>query len=143
MTDEAVNAVDFVDVNLDLDRIVSVYIKVRDKKAELMNEAKAKEEEIDKKLRTLEVILLEHCKKTGATSVSTKDGTFFRSIKKKFWTGDWEAMNRFIIQHEALGLLEKRIHQTNMKQFLEENPDLLPPGLNVDSEYTITVRRKK
>ena len=104
---------------------------------------KAKEEEIDKKLRTLEVILLEHCKKTGATSVSTQAGTFFRSIKKKFWTGDWEAMNRFIVQHEAIGLLEKRIHQTNMKTFLEENPDLLPPGLNVDSEYTITVRRKK
>jgi hypothetical protein len=29
-----------------------------------------------------------------------------------------------------------------MKQFLEEHPELLPPGLNVDSEYTITVRRK-
>jgi len=30
-----------------------------------------------------------------------------------------------------------------MKQFLEENPDALPPGLNADSEYSITVRRKK
>jgi len=39
--------------------------------------------------------------------------------------------------------MEKRIHQGNMRLFLEENPDLLPPGLNVDSEYTVTVRRKK
>jgi hypothetical protein len=30
-----------------------------------------------------------------------------------------------------------------MKQFLEDHPDLLPPGLNRDSEYTVTVRRKK
>jgi hypothetical protein len=42
----------------------------------------------------------------------------------------------------AMELLERRIHQSNMKQFLEENPDLHPMGLNVDSEYAITVRRK-
>jgi hypothetical protein len=29
-----------------------------------------------------------------------------------------------------------------MKQFLEEHPDLLPPGLNAEREYTISVRRK-
>jgi hypothetical protein len=29
-----------------------------------------------------------------------------------------------------------------VKQFLEENPDVLPPGLNSDSEYAITVRKK-
>jgi hypothetical protein len=40
-------------------------------------------------------------------------------------------------------VLEKRIHQTNIKQFLEENPDSLPPGLNVDNAYNITVRRSK
>jgi hypothetical protein len=32
-------------------------------------------------------------------------------------------------------LLEKRIHQTNIKEFLEGNPDVHPPGLNIDSEY--------
>jgi hypothetical protein len=46
------------------------------------------------------------------------------------------------MENEAVDLLEKRIHQGNMRQFLEENRDLLPPGLNVDSEYTVTVRRK-
>ena len=28
-------------------------------------------------------------------------------------------------------------------KFLEENPELLPAGLNVDSAYSITVRRSK
>jgi hypothetical protein len=52
-------------------------------------------------------------------------------------------MNSFILKHEAVDLMEKRLHQGNMRTFLEENPALLPPGLNVDSEYTVTVRRKK
>jgi len=29
-----------------------------------------------------------------------------------------------------------------VRQFLEENPDLVPKGLNVDSEYAISVRKK-
>jgi hypothetical protein len=30
-----------------------------------------------------------------------------------------------------------------MKQYLEENPDKLPKGLNTVTEYTIQVRKKK
>jgi hypothetical protein len=52
-------------------------------------------------------------------------------------------MYSFIEEHSAFGLLEKRLHQTNMKDFLFENPDVLPMGLNVDSEYTVSVRRSK
>jgi hypothetical protein len=51
-------------------------------------------------------------------------------------------MGKFVVENNVPELLEKRLHQGNMKQFLEAHPDLLPPGLNVDSEYTITVRRK-
>jgi hypothetical protein len=40
-------------------------------------------------------------------------------------------------------LLEKRLHQTNTKAFLEENPELLPPGLNANMEYSVTIKRSK
>jgi hypothetical protein len=30
-----------------------------------------------------------------------------------------------------------------MKQFIEENPDVFPPGMLVDSQFKITVRRGK
>jgi hypothetical protein len=38
--------------------------------------------------------------------------------------------------------LDKRLNQKNMREFLESNPDLLPKGLNSNSTYTISVRRK-
>ena len=117
----------------DLDRLVSVYVKIRDKKAELATEFTAREKELNAKLDTLKAALLEHCKATGTESVKTASGTFWRTQKKRFWTSE----------NEVVDLLEKRISQGNMRQFLEENPDLHPPGLNADNEYTITVRRKK
>jgi hypothetical protein len=38
--------------------------------------------------------------------------------------------------------LEKRVAQSNMATFIEENPDAIPPGLQVDSRYTAVIRRK-
>jgi hypothetical protein len=51
-------------------------------------------------------------------------------------------MNKFILTNEVPEFYEKRLNQTVVKQFLEENPDTVPPGLNVDSEYAISVRKK-
>ena len=127
----------------DLDRLVSVYVKIRDKKNELAATFAEQEKELDGKLDRIKQALLEHCKATGTESVKTTSGTFWRTQKKRFWTSDWDAMNRFIVENEAVDLLEKRISQGNMRQFLEENPEQHPPGLNADNEYTITVRRKK
>ena len=52
-------------------------------------------------------------------------------------------MYDFIADEGAFGLLEKRLHQSNMKQFLEENPDKFPVGLNVENSYSVVVRRSK
>jgi hypothetical protein len=125
-----------------LDKLVSIYIKLRDQKTELKEKFEAQEAELDAKMNVIKEALLDHCKTTGAESVRTTAGVFYKSVKSKYWTSDWDSMNNFILENNAVDLLEKRIHQTNMRAFLEENPDKLPPGLNVDSEYTITVRRK-
>jgi hypothetical protein len=47
-----------------------------------------------------------------------------------------------IAKHKAFGLLEKRVHNANMRDFLEQHPEEYPAGLNVDSRYTVVVRRK-
>ena len=126
-----------------VDRLVSVYIKIRDKKSAITAELKEQEAELNEKLDVIKGALLQHCKDNNSESVRTKFGTFFRTIRTKYWTSDWESMSGFIKENDAVDLLEKRLHQGNMRQFLDDNPDKLPPGLNVDSAYTITVRRSK
>jgi|TARA_E500000331_G_C17158074_1_gene670485 hypothetical protein len=126
-----------------VDRLVSVYIKIRDKKAEVATKLKEQEAALNEKLDLVKAALLEHCKDNNVESVRTSRGTFFRKVHTKYWTSDWESMNKFIKDNDAVDLLEKRLHQGNMRQFLDENPEKLPPGLNVDSAYTITVRRSK
>jgi hypothetical protein len=78
---------------------------------------------------------------SGLKSVRTDEGTIILGTKTRYTTHDWDSFKQFVLEHEVLDLFERRIAQGNMKQFLEENPTLVPPGLNSDSEYTITVRK--
>lgn len=127
----------------DLDRLTSIYIKIRDKRAELKREFENEDRDLEEQQKMLAEQMLESCKELGADSIKTPHGTIIRSVKSKYWTGDWDSMYRFIKEHDAFGLLEKRLHQTNMKDFLQENPDVMPMGLNVENEYTVVVRRAK
>jgi hypothetical protein len=121
-----------------VDKLVKIYLKIRDKRAELSKQ----DSELEEQQNVIESELLTICKETGADGLRTEFGTVSRSVKKRFWTSDWSSFHDFVKEHNALDLLEKRVSQANMALFLEENPDAIPPGLQVDSKYTAVVRRK-
>jgi len=128
---------------VDMDKLAAVYIKIRDKRAVAKKEFEAKDEALEEQMQVIADEMLEACKRIGADSIKTPHGTIIRSVKSRYWTNDWDSMYTFIEEQSAFGLLEKRLHQTNMKDFLAENPDLYPVGLNVENSYTVLVRRSK
>ena len=127
---------------ISIEKIVAAYIKIRDTKDGITSTYKAQVAELDEQMTVLKHKLVEVSKETGVTSFSTPAGTAYRTVKDRYWTNDWESFYKFVQDHGAMGLLEKRIHQTNMKEFLENNPGEEPMGLNIDREYDITIRRK-
>jgi hypothetical protein len=86
--------------------------------------------------------ILNQMKEIGVESLRTESGIVYRTVRTTYATSDWDSMNKFILEHGVPELLEKRIQQTNMRAFLEENPDVLPPGLNSNMEYSVTIKRK-
>ena len=128
--------------NIPTDKLVKVYVKIRDARKVLADKYEQEDGELKDMLDEIEFQLLEACKTVGADSIRTSFGTISRTVKKRFWTNDWGSFHEFAKEHDALELMEKRISQTNMSTFLEENPDKHPPGLNVDSRYSVIVRRK-
>lgn len=125
------------------DKLVAVYRRIRSA-IEDLEAAHAKEVEVLKgKLDMVSDKLLKICNDQNLDSLRTAEGTVTRRVKSRYWTTDWATMYNFIKDNDAPFLLEQRIHNGNMKQFLEENPDLLPKGMNVDAAYTLYVRRSK
>lgn len=126
-----------------LEVLAKTYIRMRDARSKLKNEYEQQDSTIAAEMADIEQEMLEICKSVGADSIKTNAGTVIRSVKSRYWTNDWDSMYRFIKEHSAFALLEKRLHQSHMKQFLEENPDIAPAGLNIEREFTVVVRRPK
>ena len=124
-------------------KLTAIYIKMRNKRAELAKQFEVEDSAIEEQQKLVSQMLLDICKQTNADSIRTAYGTVSRTMKTRYWTSDWHSFYEFMAKHNAFDLLEQRLHQTHMKQFLTDNPDLLPPGLNADSEYAISVRKAK
>ena len=126
-----------------LEKLTRIYIKMRDKKAEVAHELEEKVSKIEQDMKTVKTAILAHMKEIGAESLRTEAGIVYRTVRTTYATSDWESMHKFILEHGVPDLLEKRLQQTNMRAFLEEHPDMLPPGLNANSEYSVTIKRSK
>lgn len=126
-----------------VDKLVRVYIKMREKREALTREYDTAYEAISEKMRLVKNELLDQMRSANVESIRTTEGLVYRTVSKKYWTSDWDNFYNFIMEHNIPQVLEKRVHQNNLKEFLENNPDLLPPGMNVDSEYSVTVQRRR
>jgi len=129
------------DEEVSLERLVRAYRKVRDAIQKLTREYESELEKLEEVKQSFSNDLKDRMLASGAKSIRTDHGTVMLSTKTRFTANDWDEFKKFVLEHEAVELLERRIAQSNMKQFLEENPTLVPPGLDASTFYTITVRK--
>ena len=125
-----------------VDKLTRVYIKIRDKRSELSAKFKEQDDALKASLEQVKGALLDYCNEQGVESVRTGEGLVYRTTKVRYWTSDWESMNTFILENGLPEFYEKRLNQGVVKSYLEENPEAVPPGLNSNTEYTLTVRKK-
>lgn len=127
------------DDTIPLDKLARIYVKMRtaiqdlDKQIETI---KAQQQDVKNAMK-------DQMQALGTKSARTEFGTITLKEKTRFYTQDWDSFKKFVIEHDAVDLLEKRIAQTNMQTFLEDNPDLHPPGLSSTSEFDISVTKPR
>jgi hypothetical protein len=122
---------------LPVDRLVRIYMKMRS----AIQDLDAQIEAIKEQQQSVKNEIKDRMRGTGVKSLRTDHGTVSLMEKTRYYTNDWDSFKKFMVEHDALDLLEKRIAQSNMKLFLEENPGAIPPGLNSDTEFDISVRK--
>jgi hypothetical protein len=118
-----------------LDKLVAIHAKIKARQAKLDKEIADLEEQRE----AIRLAIKDQMKALGLTSVKTSAGTVSLSKTTRYNTQDWDSFKAFVLEHQVVDLLEKRIAQTNMAQFLEENPGVLPPGLNSVTGFDIRV----
>ena len=124
-----------------LEQVAAAIVAIRDEITKINKEADKKVKALEREKEALEKYCDQKLEQSGVESAKTASGTIMRQERVRFTTEDWERMYRFIEDNDAVELLEKRIHQTNMRRFLEDNPEKEPKGLNAFRETKIVVRR--
>ena len=128
-----------IDEVIPLSELARIYRKMKARMDELTKAYDTEIETIKEKLDLVKIEIKDQMKAQGATSIKTDFGTISLVTKTRYSTQDWDSFKRFVVDNDVVDLLEKRIAQANMSKFLEENPSLVPPGLNSMSEYEIRV----
>jgi len=126
---------------LNINDIVAAYMKIREQKDILTRQFELEEQELKESMEILKQQLLAMCNSLHADSIKTEHGTVIRQLKERFYSQDWENFHSFIIENKLPYLLEKRVAQGNMKQYLSENENKIPPGIQVLKEFDISIRK--
>jgi hypothetical protein len=124
------------------DELVETYLQIRTAREKLLREYEVADSALKEDMSKLEAVMLDMCNAVNADSIKTKHGTVMRKLNERFFCQDWDNFYKFVLDNEAVQLLERRIHQGNFREFLSEHTsDGLPPGVNVMREFGISVRK--
>jgi hypothetical protein len=124
-----------------LDKLARVYRRIRDRVQELTKDYETSVEELKLQQEEIKNAMKDQMLALGSSSIKTPEGTIILSQKSRYYTDDWDSFKEFVVENDALDLFEKRIHQGNMLTFLEENPGVVPAGLNSMTQYDVSVRK--
>jgi hypothetical protein len=124
------------------DELVEAYLAIRSQREKLARDYEATDNALKEDMAKLEAVMLDMCNSVNADSIKTRHGTVMRKLNERFFCQDWENFYKFVLDNEAVQLLERRIHQSNFKEFMKDHDgDGLPPGVNVIREFGISVRK--
>lgn len=123
-----------------LSEAVSIYIKMRDKKAQMKAEFDASIAPLNEKMEKLEAKLLDVFNKTGMDSVKTEFGTAYTTTRVTASVADREIFMNHIKENDEWALLEVRASKTAVEQYRDTNNDL-PPGVSMREERVVNIRR--
>lgn len=120
---------------ISIDTLVKIHGKIKAKISELDAQIASLEEQRTEVRMAIKDLMREQ----NLQTVRTTSGLVTLTTATRYSTQDWDSFKTFVLEHQVVDLLEKRIAQVNMATFLEENPGVVPPGLNAITSFDIRV----
>ena len=128
---------------MDIEKIVAVYVKIRDEKSRVKQEADKRCAELQAKLARLEAEIQRELNRLNVQSVRTGSGTAFQKLEIKPSCRDWGLLDAWT---QAEGILpseifEKRLSRKFVTDYMAAHDGETPAPVTVHRELTVHVRR--
>lgn len=120
--------------------LVEEFVQFRDARTDLKKQFDINDSRLKEYMEQREIKLLQMLEALDAQSLKTPFGTAYTQIKSRYSCADWPNYWQYMKDHDRMDLVEKRPAQAALAKIQEDGGEL-PPGVNVFSERTVTVRR--
>lgn len=127
-------------VEISDDRLVKVYVKIREQRAINSKAAQAVDDELKAQLATVNAELLSRMKKRGNDGFKTPHGTVYKATKVQVTIADDSAFFSWVREHDAMDFLERRVKSTEVQKYTAQHGEA-PPGLTIFKEEEARVRK--
>lgn len=124
-----------------LDKLVKIYVKMRDKLGEEKKAYEVIEKDLKEQMAQVATELKSRAIQQGVEGFKTDFGTVYLYESMKVSCGDWSAFSEFLKDHDPLEFMEKRISSTAVKEYMKHTDGQLPPGVSIFKEIEARVRR--
>lgn len=118
-----------------MDALVEKYVRVRDRKKQIVEQQKEDLRPYDDALSQLETRIMHLLNQMEVESVKTKHGTAY----KQGWTtarvADWQQVLDYAVENERFDLFERRVNKTIVTEIGHV------PGVEIDTGVRINIRR--
>lgn len=127
-------------MSINVEQVISAYIKLRHQKEAVEQEAKQKVQSIKDRMTKLESWLMEQANTQNVTSFKTNSGTAFVTTTDFANVADWDAVLGYIKDNNAFDMLERRVSKTAVRGYIETT-GVVPSGVNYGTKIEINVRK--
>lgn len=126
---------------MDITELTTKYIALRDRKAEMKKKHEGQLAPIVHAMEVAEAALMAWFNEHNMDSVGCGAGTAYRAKRTSATVADREAFFAWVIENDAMHMLESRAAKTQIDEYVEKSGGDLPPGIKYTVDQTINVRR--
>ena len=126
---------------MSVDQMIAEYQIVKAEKERIQQLAKKLVGRCDATLDKMEGRMLKVLLDNKVKHMATDLGTMYIEKVQKASCSDWLAYRQWMVENDALDGIEKRVTQSFIKQYEEDNEGALPPGITVFKEQVARVRK--
>lgn len=122
------------------EQVIAAFVLIRDQRSQLKQVYEAADDKLKEKAEKLKAWLNAQMNAIGTTQLKGSEGTAYRELKRRFNGSDWGLIWAYIKENDRFDMLQKRLGEKALNDFLEETGEL-PPGVSVHQEYDVVIRR--
>lgn len=125
------------------EKLVEAYVNNRDELERMKKAYDAAKAPLEEQQERIELALNKILQDSNLENLKTAFGTASPHKKTTVNVANWEETLKFIQTKEMWHLLNKAVSKTAVEEYMKENGDIPPPGINYQEFKTIQIRRAR